>query len=316
MPVPVFDWLKKNFESGKWKDSVEKLDFIEWLANLEAPEPPDTSSKAAASNASRHRGKQKGNDAEWIRPGTPVTIQGYEISAGMFYTGTRLTTKWGTADPSLINPDLPARQRPEMAQAGYYQNSANYSTLNEGFRSSYLQWMRLGRGADYFSTFNLNLFVAGLERRVFVDIANDERLASELPAIRAEVQRLSVLHEANRTAFYYYGDNLTRFIDILDYLIARSAPGPHIPPLPDLSLSRWSAPVTLEFALSLFAEAKQPVPAEWAFLWVWYLPARSETITEKGSARVSRFGGAAPNWVSVIPPSITGSGLLRSIIRS
>jgi hypothetical protein len=114
---------------------------------------------------------------------------------GMVYVGQGLASL-GSYDiePALIDPTLPAvNERLDLSErrTGYWPS---YSTCSPEARGAYLQWLSSGRkdpSADIGLVF---LYFYGLERRALADTLTVDVPATEIEAIRADVQRLLGLY--------------------------------------------------------------------------------------------------------------------------
>ena len=293
--MPNFGWFKKKSAS---REMVNPLDFLEVFIeqatsppeaadqadtlDLSIPSRPGTGNEPGPNRRAQGAARMPHGDARWVDPQTTITIQGIDIPGGMFYIGKSLKTKWGTNDPALIDGALPINDKDSRGVVPYaYQSTVNYSAMSPRQRFDYLQWLAHGRGMEHFTSVNLSLFIAGLERRVLVDIAANPDLEPELPVIRDELTRLLDIRENSTQSYmYYYSDGIIRFRDTIDYLMARRESRDWIPPVPDVSITRWVQPATLELALSRFAAAKVPLPPDWAYVWLWFSPLRSEGATD------------------------------------
>jgi tellurite resistance protein len=183
----------------------------------------------------------------------------------MLYVGQGLASANGDLEPALVDPSLRVNHRqpdPAGTTMGYWPS---YSEIAPEARAAYLSWLATGRRDPHAYVGYVFLFFYGLERRALIDIANDSALEWELPLLHAEVQRLLSIYGSN-DSFHRYA---TRFIDLLDVLIAAKSTAPV--PLPVLDRdNKWQPPRSLLVQLGTFASAGQPVPADWAVAWAWY----------------------------------------------
>jgi tellurite resistance protein len=138
-------------------------------------------------------------DAQWIPPGSSTTVAGFVIPGGMIYTGTYLESVCGySIEPALITRDHVARTSPDLAGTGmsYWPS---YSGISPNCRAGYLLWLSCGRCEPDAYIGYVFLFLYGLERRVFHDIASGAAPKDELPALIAEAERLVSLYAGNRS---------------------------------------------------------------------------------------------------------------------
>ena len=193
----------------------------------------------------------------WVDPAGNVTVRGRSIG-GMVYVGQGLASL-GSYDiePALIDPTLPAaNERLDLFErrTGYWPS---YTTSSPEARGAYLQWLSSGRkdpSADIGLVF---LYFYGLERRTLADTLTVDVPASEIEAIRAEVQRLLEIYTSGSFQNYARG-----FLDVLN---AKSLPSElyRAPPpsSPQLSLQQ-------KVGLAQCAQDAVPLPVDWAITWL------------------------------------------------
>jgi uncharacterized tellurite resistance protein B-like protein len=231
-----------------------------WLAyKLFAAKP--ASSGQASSGASRAAPDMATRDEAqppvWVDANTNAMVQGRSIG-GMVYVGRGLASLgMDIVEPALIDPALPAvRQSLDLSQAGttYWPS---YTTSSAAARGAYLQWLSSGRKDPDAEIGLVFLYFYGLERRALGDVATIDVPATELEAIRAEVQRLLGIYTSGSFQSYARG--------FLDALWVRSLPS---------ALYRDPAPQTPHFDMSLkvgLAQCAQdgaPLPVDWAIAWL------------------------------------------------
>lgn len=165
-------------------------------------------------------------------------------------------------DPALIDARLPVAGPPDWS-GSHMDYWPSYSDIPPVSRAAYLEWLAGGRRDPHAYIGYVFLFFYGLERRVLADCAAPGPARSELPAIRAEVERLLALYGGNHS-FRGYAQG---FLDVLDVY---SGEWPAVPPA--RTAERWSAPLALRRGLGRFAADGAPVPADWALAWAWFHP--------------------------------------------
>lgn len=196
-------------------------------------------------------------------PGVSVTVRGLVLPGGMVYVGPRLpAVGFGGPDPALIDVRLPVAGPPDWSgsRMDYWPS---YSEIAPTSRAAYLEWLAGGRRDPGAYIGYVFLFFYGLERRVLVDCAAPGPARSDLPAIRAEVERLLSLYGGNHS-FRGYARG---FLDVLDVYSGMWPAGP-----PARASDRWSVPLALRRGLGRFAAEGTPVPADWALTWAWFHP--------------------------------------------
>lgn len=203
-----------------------------------------------------------GAQVRWLSAGDSIEIAGEKISDGMIYVGEDRNSRYGSSEPSLINPKLKvARGIVDIAErlTSYWPS---YDTITPEARRAYLQWLSSGRKAPHANIGYVFLFFYGLERRVFVDAKKDRAAAAETPSIIAEVERLLSIYGENH-AFNNYA---SRFVDFLRQGTVSARRYLEAPPAP-LSYG-YEMPIELRIGLGQLAVDKQPMPADWALAWI------------------------------------------------
>jgi tellurite resistance protein len=207
----------------------------------------------------------------------------------------------GIEEPALINPRLsvswvtPDRQGRFMP---YYWPV--YSQIAPTSRAAYLQWLAGGRRDPSAFIGYVFLFFYGIERRVFVDARESERVRPEIVGLLAEVERLLELYGKNdsfRTAavrFLEFARLLHEPIDLESISPARTVGG-------------FDVPMSLKLALGACAKARRPIPPEWALLWTLTSPRiRLRTAAERCAEEFEelfkiRFAQAFPEGFRIKP---------------
>ncbi|MBL8925042.1 MAG: TerB N-terminal domain-containing protein, partial [Pseudonocardia sp.] len=188
----------------------------------------------------------------------------------MIYVGRHLRSAIGTTEPALINPDLPvARHR--CATTGHdLAPYPSYHLISAAERAAYLAWLADGRRDAQVPIGVVWLFFFGLERRVLLDAAGDPAVRLEFPVIAEEVRRLRALYGTANPSFHTCSSSL---LDAVELLSVHSAerPGGNAPAAP--RGERSPVPMALRIALSRYAAAGLPVPADIARSWAWFHPA-------------------------------------------
>ncbi|EIU4989225.1 TerB N-terminal domain-containing protein, partial [Pseudomonas aeruginosa] len=198
----------------------------------------------------------------WLSAGEPIEVAGEKISGGLIYVGEDRNSRYGSSEPSLINPKLKvARGIVDIAErlTSYWPS---YDNITPEARRAYLQWLSSGRKAPHANIGYVFLFFYGLERRAFVDAKKDQAAAAEIPSIIAEVERLLSIYDENHSFNTY----ASRFVDFLRQGQVLARRYQKAPPAP-LSYG-YEMPIELRIGLGQLAADKQPMPADWALAWV------------------------------------------------
>jgi tellurite resistance protein len=198
----------------------------------------------------------------WLSAGEAIEVAGEKISGGLIYVGEDRNSRYGSSEPSLINPKLKvARGIVDIAErlTSYWPS---YDNITPEARRAYLQWLSSGRKAPHANIGYVFLFFYGLERRAFVDAKTNQAAAAEIPSIIAEVERLLSIYDENHS-FNTYASRFVDFLrqgQVLDRRYQKAPPAP-------LSYG-YEMPIELRIGLGQSAADKQPMPADWALAWV------------------------------------------------
>ena len=195
--------------------------------------------------------------------GAVRVISGYTITGGLIYVGNSLAApQTGWTDPALINPELIVGRMPNRAGQGltYWPG---YDSISPESRAAYLEWLAGGRNDPRTPIGYVFLYFYGLERRIVVDCMPTEALRPELPALRAEVERLLGVYGAHRSFRTY----ATGLLSVIDGLFGRQFKRP-----PVFDGEKWPVPFDLRFGLGAICYGRGPVPAHWALAWALYHP--------------------------------------------
>lgn len=193
----------------------------------------------------------------WVDATGNATVHG-RFAGGMIYVGEDLAALSGyNVEPALINPKLPAiTQTMDLSQrrTSYW---SSYSGSSAEARGAYLQWLSTGRkdpNADIGLVF---LYFYGLERRVLADTLSVSVSATEIEAIKAEVQRLLEIYTNN--SFRHYAINFLGALEAknLPSGLYRSPP----PSGPGLLLRH-------KVGLAQCAQDGAPLRTDWAIAWL------------------------------------------------
>ncbi|RAY10650.1 hypothetical protein DPM19_34400 [Actinomadura craniellae] len=209
------------------------------------------------------RGSQAWSRAGWLPAGQACQVAGRTLPTGMLYVGAGLrAAARDVVEPALIDPRLPVDwSSPDWfgKEMGYWPS---YSEISPRSRAAYLRWLEGGRRHRDVPIGYVFLFFYGLERRVIVDLQQDDVARSvELPLIRAEVDRLIDLFGTDRS-FHGYAIEFRDLLEVMAFIGVAASSGP--PPAAD----RIHPPPQLRLGLGELARAGRSVPAEWALAWV------------------------------------------------
>jgi tellurite resistance protein len=234
--------------------------------------------------------------AQWISGGQGVTIGGLTIERGLFYLGASLLTYNGSGiENCLVDPSLPVSRRsanPSGEGVPYYPS---YSEISPESRRSYLEWLASARDNPETYIGYVFLYFYGLERRLFVDQAEDD-----YEPMKAEVERLLRVYGANRS-FQAYACAL------LDAAAALANDWPSAP-LIEPSSKPTEMPLRLRGAIGSMLKRGEPIPADWALGWYAVSPdfqfrtAALRCWEEFLALYRQRFDAKFPGGLSFRPP--------------
>lgn len=235
-------------------------------------------------------------------------MAGHEIAGGMLYVGSklrRLRSSYGSdVDPALIDPSLRVdRHRPDRGgeTMDYWPS---YSTISEGARAAYLEWLAGGRRDPGAYVGYVFLFFYGLERRLLVDAPSSEVARAETSQLLTEVERLLSLY-GESSSFRGYA---TGFLEV-GRLLHHSVPLSSLEP--PTERQRFGMPLSLKLALGAFVKTGQPIPPPWALAWLLHAPdVRLRTPAERCPREFTelfclRYGEKTKQGGLVIKPNKT-----------
>ncbi|MGI8483796.1 MAG: TerB N-terminal domain-containing protein [Thermomicrobiales bacterium] len=205
----------------------------------------------------------------WIAPGRRVEVLGIPLNDGMVYVGTSDPASPLGTEPSLIDPALPLKGRNKASDFYFQMFTVSYRSLNPDDRRLYLAWLASGRRHPDAPLVYLSLFMMGLERRVFTPLPLDSTRYSELALIRQEVVGLAKAYSRRDPNLAEY---LLAFTDFIELLMEGPIGLVDQKQNAELRSPEYGVPYEVEIGLGLLATDKQPIPADWAFKWAWYLP--------------------------------------------
>ncbi len=233
--------------------------------------PPSLTSPRASTPPVRERPQPRSaaTGHVWLPAGAAQEIAGHRISSGMVYLGSGLQAVDHDflVEPALIDPSLSVAKRAcnhSGEGIGYWPS---YDEISPASRNAYLAWLAEGRRDPHAYIGYVFLFFYGLERRVLHDAPADAGATAELPAIQAEVERLSSLYGHNRS----FQDYSTRFLDILSLMQGATAGEADTPS----DVSSQLSPLAVKVALAKCSVAGRPIPMELALSWLRVDPGTS-----------------------------------------
>lgn len=196
----------------------------------------------------------------WVPQGRRTVVDGFDLSGGWIYLGKGLAEVTGyEVEPALIDPSLPTN--PNGANflergMGYYPS---YGQVSPEARASFLKWLAQGRNHPDADIGYVFLYFYGLERRILADATTSAAARAEVPALKAEIERLLTVY-GHKGSFRSYAGGL------LDYLSASESITFAVD---HPSAATEQQGLRFEFKRGLGAMAKNglPLPAAWALNW-------------------------------------------------
>lgn len=202
-----------------------------------------------------------GEQWRWVPVGEGIKVAGFDLAGGLLYVGSGLRSRYGDAEPALINPKLKVAGTPVDVSLRLTDYWANYARITPDARRAYLQWLADGRLDPRANIGYVFLFYYGLERRVLVDAPSDSAARADVPAIKDEIQRLLGIYGDNNS-FRRYATHLLAYLD--EWLISDKA---YLRAPPTVDQRNYELPLPLKLGLGQLAADQVPVPADWALAW-------------------------------------------------
>ena len=198
--------------------------------------------------------------ASWVAPGEAFQIAGRTVAGGGVYVGSRAAAAEAhIVEPALVDPTLKVDwDRPDWqgASMGYWPS---YAEMTPNARAAYLSWLAGPRSDPAAYIGYVFVYFYGLERRALHDLGFDAR-HPEMGPLGAEVRRLLGIY--GNGSFQSYA---SRFLSLLE--ISHSVTGELTPPIGEVT-RHWEVPFSVRVALGRYCAAGQPIPAEWALVWL------------------------------------------------
>lgn len=222
--------------------------------------PPQPAWSVRLEIPSRGQAPSASGVASWLPPGHACQVAGRSITGGGFYVGGRAAAAEAhIVEPALVDPSLKVDwERPDWSGAtmGYWPS---YSEMTPNARASYLSWLSGPRSDPSAYIGYVFVYFYGFERRALHDLRLDPT-QPEMGAISAEVRRLLGIY--GNGSFQSYA---SRFLALLE--VSQAATGELALPTGELPRS-WEVPFQVRVALGRYCAAGQPIPPEWALVWL------------------------------------------------
>lgn len=197
----------------------------------------------------------------WIPQGKQIELNGYTISSGMLYIGSKVR---GAVDPSFINTRKTATSFSDyhVRLMGYWPS---YSEISGDARGAYLAWLAQGKNDPNTDPGYVFLYFYGLERRILIDYPDGMVGVDEVHQIRCEVERLLSVYGENSASIRSY---FSGFINLLLVLEAEKNRLYQIP-IP-MMYDDGEIPFYLKTYLGQCANDGIPMSPDAAYLWVMH----------------------------------------------
>lgn len=207
------------------------------------------------------------SDQCWVPAGQKTRVGEFTIEGGLVYLGKNLPAVNGrSVEPALIDPALPIATREADCRVRMLDYWSNYSYASPAARASYLQWHMAGRSEPTADIGYVFLYFYGLERRALADAGTDAGARVDIPEIMREVRRLRSIY-GQRGSFARYS---TEFLDFLEAKQGASAGLTEMDQPPPLR--QYHVSFGLRQKLGQLANARKPLPPEWAYTWFYNDP--------------------------------------------
>lgn len=168
-------------------------------------------------DAEKSSNTQKGR---WVEEGEQLTVNGRQISKGLFYFGGVLNSLSGYGiEPSLVDEKRPAVTMSASIGSELYTDESlgywpSYATLSKGCRGAYLDFLASDRSEPTTPIGYVFIYFYGFERRIIENQANKLVSDQEFLTIFDEVLRLNKVFSANRS-FRGYSANFLELLALL-----------------------------------------------------------------------------------------------------
>ncbi|MEH8022126.1 TerB N-terminal domain-containing protein [Rheinheimera metallidurans] len=168
-------------------------------------------------DAEKSSNTQKGR---WVEEGEQLTVNGRQISKGLFYFGGVLNSLSGYGiEPSLVDERRPAVAMSASIGSELYTDESlgywpSYATLSKGCRGAYLDFLASDRSDSTTPIGYVFIYFYGFERRIIENQANKLVSDQEFLTIFDEVLRLNNVFSANRS-FRGYSANFLELLALL-----------------------------------------------------------------------------------------------------
>ena len=235
---------------------------------------------------------------QWVPPGKALKFAGATIP-GPLYFGRPADGQ--EAEPSAIDLDQ------QVAAVGdCFRVSralwASYRTLTPAERRGYIDWMAGGREHPDVDMRLVYMYLYGIERRLVVDLAKDEAVRAELPAIETELLRLRDLY-ADRDK------TVQTAVDGLLYWVHQPGAPASLHKSKDLVFRRiYGLRVYTEVAVGQAVHARHPLSSKLVLAWLLesgasYIPADCKPYRAQFDALFDDlFTAVYPAGMHVQPP--------------
>ncbi|MGX5802619.1 TerB N-terminal domain-containing protein [Bradyrhizobium sp. Arg314] len=140
-------------------------------------------------------GAKPRRSSAWVAADQEVTVGGRRLTKGLVYVGEQLKPQngWLQRDNCLIVPSLQVGARADVS-GQYLDYWPSYERLSPSSRAAYLDWLASDRANPATPVGYVFLYFYGLERRLMLDRAIDDRAA-----VLVEVARLISVYGENRS---------------------------------------------------------------------------------------------------------------------
>ncbi|MCB2263071.1 MAG: TerB N-terminal domain-containing protein [Candidatus Thiosymbion ectosymbiont of Robbea hypermnestra] len=202
----------------------------------------------------------------WVPPGRSVQVRHQVLPQGAIYVGRGLASTGGwrsEIEPALIDPKLSAIEGAsyhESHDMGYW---SSYAHISPAARGAYLNWLATSSLNDPATDIGfVFLFFYGLERRVLIDVQDDDEAQKDIPEIRRIVRDLRRVYGEKSRSFGRYS---AAFLDLIETCYP---PDPSGPPLAKALTRRTDdQSLRIRMGLGLRVRTGLPIDRNWALCW-------------------------------------------------
>ena len=187
------------FKAFKRRSRIDPFNSaVDLTRGVEKLEPSPAQARREPSFEAR-QSRSRSTAARWIQSGEAVKVQGFNLSAGLFYFGEYAPGGSNNhREQYVINPRLAIATKAMDIEGSSMPYWPSYASIVPNARAAFLQWMADGRCDPTRGIGYVFLFFYGLEHRLFKEGAR-----GDARVLIAEVTRLLSIYGQNGSFRHY-----------------------------------------------------------------------------------------------------------------